>query len=172
MRPLLAALALSCAAPDAPPPPGAPARVEALPPERDALVDGLVGELAVSADGRRRAFARRDADRASTALVLAEATPEGWTERVLLDAHNPDRPALTPDGEAVAFVWASTGLASVWVAPFNGGDPRQLTNVGVRPGKPGRPPEGWTAPPPGPPTFDGPVLRWEGPDGPVAVGWR
>ena len=80
----------------------------------------------------------------------------------------PDRPALSPDGRRVAYVSGVTGVASVFVVSFDGGDPLQLTNVGLEnaPITIGRAPHGFVAPPhAGPPWFDGDILVWESPDG-------
>ncbi|MFZ5475187.1 MAG: hypothetical protein ACOZNI_00305 [Myxococcota bacterium] len=86
-----------------------------------------------------------------------------------LAAGRADRVALH-DGH-VAFVAPANGLASVWVAEV-GGEPRQLTNVGLAPAK-GRAPAGWVPPPhDGAPRFDGDWLRWRSPRGEEAVRWR
>lgn len=97
----------------------------------------------------------------------------GETPRALTAEGTPDRPALSPDGETVVFVSGSTGLASLWAMPFQGGAPVQLTNQGLAsaPRAPGQPPEGFVAPPHrGPPEVgeDG-VVRWEAPDGSHAL---
>lgn len=93
---------------------------------------------------------------------------EGGRTRVLVDASwNADRPALSDDGRWVAFVSGRSGFASVWIVAFEGGEPRQLTNVGVarEKGATGAP-AGFVPPPvDGSLRFDGEALTWTGPDG-------
>ncbi|MCB9687201.1 MAG: hypothetical protein H6735_19330 [Alphaproteobacteria bacterium] len=98
-------------------------------------------------------------------LLAVERDGTSWT---LVDASwNADRPALSADGTRVAFVSGRTGLASVWIVPFEGGEPRQLTNVGLRrvKGSTGAP-EGFVPPPIDDGMhFEGEVLTWTAPDG-------
>ena len=114
-------------------------------------------------------------DGASSSRI--ELTRADGTTVILVDRGNPDRVALSPDGAWVAYVSGLTGLASVWVVEARAGaTPRQLTNVGLeaRPREPGKPPDGWVAPPheEGSLRFDGDQLTWDAPDGPHQVGWR
>ncbi len=126
------------------------------------LDEGLLGQPAVAGD--RVVWARREGK--GSALYALEP---GSTPRRLLAEGTPDRPALSPDGERVVFTWSRTGIASLWTMPFAGGEPTQLTNLGLEraPRTPGQPPAGFVPPPHrGPPEVgaDG-LVRWEGPDG-------
>jgi hypothetical protein len=88
--------------------------------------------------------------------------------------------AISPDGAWVVWVSGASGLASLWAAPFDGGEPRQLTNEGVVPAgaTPGHPPAGFVAPPhQGPPTVerldDGRYrAAWQAPDGEHSAVWK
>jgi len=134
-----------------------PVESEAPPPPAEPVVAGDRGVQVVVPDG---AFCGR-----------LEAR-EGDDVRVLVADGCPDRVALSHDGDRVAFVSGVTGIASVYLVPFAGGDPVQLTNVGLEdaPITVGRPPAGFVPPPHGgAPWFDGDVLRWVGPDGPHEV---
>jgi hypothetical protein len=97
----------------------------------------------VMRQGARSVWAERVGDGPTTRLVLSE----GQQTRVLLERPGwaPDRPVLSPDGQWVAFVYAPAGIASLGLLPFQGGEPRQLTNVGLEQEKrrPGQAPEGF-----------------------------
>lgn len=104
----------------------------------------VLPELAASVDGRVVAFAVRAADAVADVHVLADGRLRRLTEglpAVVL--------AVSPRGDEVAFLAASSGLPALWVVPVAGGAPRQLTNVGVTrdAARPGRAPEGFVAPP-------------------------
>lgn len=133
---------------------------------------GTLGPVAEA--GREEARAVRVEGVGSSRIELSRAD---GTSIVLVDRGNPDRVTLSPDGAWVAYVAGTTGIASVWlVEAREGGVPRQLTNVGLedRPREPGKPPEGWVAPPheDGSLRFDGELVRWDAPDGPHQVAWR
>lgn len=148
------------------------------PPEGDRVnLGGVLGAERLDADGLRKVFVRRAAQGPLTELVVAEWDGAAWTESVrIAGPPAPDRPAISPDGETIAFVSGVTGVASVWVTPFEGGvDPTQLTNVGLHLVKrdPAHPPAGFVPPPiDGSLTFDGDELSWTTPDGVVRVAWR
>jgi len=131
------------------------------------VADEVIGVPAIDADGSRFAYSRR-ADGAGLSSIEAweRRADGGWNGPRVLDDHA-DRPALSPDGQRVAYVSGRTGIASIWVVPFDGGDAIQLTNVGLEHRHiPGHPPAGFVAPPHGgPPSFDGDALVWEAPDG-------
>ncbi len=96
-------------------------------------------------------------------LVLAEPR---------LTRGRPERFALAPDGAELAFVSGASGLASLWSLPTAGGEPRQLTNVGLRP-TPGAAPAGFVPPPDrGPPRFLGDHLVWTAQGVEREVAWR
>lgn len=119
--------------------------------------------------GDTLAFARVVEPPVGTELVVIRA---GKERRLLGPAEQPDRVALSPDGRHIAYVSGHTGLASVWVLDLNGGEPVQLTNVGLRVAKGGRP-DGFVPPPHLlPPVFDGDRLTWDSPEGPQSVRWR
>ncbi len=155
------ALLLACATPPAPEA-RAPAAERSIPAESDRPVTGVSGSVA---SGERTVLARfRDGAMGSEIVAV-----EGGVERVLVPASfNADRPAISGDGERVAFVSGKTGLASIWVVPFAGGEPVQVTNVGVarRKGERGAP-EGFVPPPVDDSLrFEGNALVWTAPDGP------
>lgn len=138
---------------------------------------GLIGIEKFDGDGDRKVFTRRVGHEFTTELVVAESVDGVWTEEIrLFGAPMPDRPAISDDGETIAFTSGISGLASVWVMPFEGGvDPVQLTNVGLHLKKrsPGAPPEGFVPPPIDDSlAFDGDDLEWNGPDGAHSVRWR
>ncbi|MEZ4235138.1 MAG: hypothetical protein R3F59_03045 [Myxococcota bacterium] len=87
---------------------------------------------------------------------------EGAATRVLLAEGSPDRPALSPDGRWVAFVYAPEGLAAVGLVPFAGGAPQQLTNAGLARAKHavGEPPAGFVPVPTAAPAFADGQLTW------------
>jgi hypothetical protein len=119
--------------------------------------------------GERSVWSERVGDGPSTRLVASE----GPQTRVLLErpGWSPDRPALSPDGQWVAFVYAPAGLASLGLLPFEGGEPRQLTNVGLELHKrrPGEPPLGFVPVPADDSLrFEGDRLVWS--TGSVALG--
>jgi hypothetical protein len=146
--------------------------------ERDVIPEGLIGIERFDASGARKVFARRLPGASFSELVVAEASGATFVEEVRIGGTaNPDRPAISPDGQTIAFVTGVSGVASVWIMPFAGGEnPTQLTNVGVEVGKraPGAPPAGFVPPPVAADglEFAGDWLGWEGPDGPVTVRWR
>jgi hypothetical protein len=121
---------------------------------------------AISADGARVAFAFRKPREVGTAVAVAAFEDGEWTgPRVLVARGTPDRVAISPDGRRVAYVAAAGGIAAVWIAPFDGGEPVQLTNLGVREDGPGEP-EGFVpVPHREPPRFAGDRLVWESADG-------
>jgi hypothetical protein len=91
-----------------------------------------------------------------------------------LTAGRPEALALAPDGGTLVFTAGLSGIASLWSVPTAGGPPKQLTNVGVTaPVAPGRPPDGFVAPPrPGTLRFEGPLLRWSVDGADREVAWR
>ena len=75
-------------------------------------------------------------------------------------ATTPSQPALSADGERVAFVDGRTGLTSLWLQGFDGSAVRQLTNVDVR-RVVGRAPEGFVpSPDAGDLSWSGDTLTW------------
>ncbi|MDP7111613.1 MAG: hypothetical protein QGH45_06610 [Myxococcota bacterium] len=142
----------------------------------------VAGLPAVAAVGDRLVYARRGDGVGLSSLEAWELGDDGaWTGPRAL-AEQADRPAISPDGERIAYVSGRSGMASVWLTYFDGGDPSQLTNVGVTSPAlsevpldgprhtPGEPPAGFVPPPlDGSLRFDGDHLRWEAPDGPRGV---
>jgi hypothetical protein len=146
--------------------------------ERDGIPEGLIGVERFDASGTRKVFARRLPGAVFSEIVVAESSGATWIEEVRISGTaSPDRPAISADGETIAFVTGVSGVASVWTMPFVGGEnPTQRTNVGVEAGKrsPGAPPAGFVPPPLASDglVFSGDWLGWEGPSGPVTVRWR
>jgi hypothetical protein len=131
-----------------------------------AVANDVIGVPSVSADGARFAFAQRVPRGSGTAIVAVARSDGGWTApRVLTDAGDPDLVAIAPDGARVAFAAAANGIAAVWVVPFAGGAPVQLTNVGLARDGAG-PPAGFVPIPlREPPRFEGRELVWTARDG-------
>lgn len=96
---------------------------------------------------------------AGARLLALRPAGDGWERVTLVEGGRPDRLALSPDGEVVAFVWGITGVASVWTVPTDGGPATQRTNRAlVR--VPGQAPAGFVPPPREPPGFAGTALAW------------
>ena len=92
---------------------------------------------ALSPDGRRLVFAKRevdlDANRATTSLWIVDLaardaappvrlTPDGW---------NVNSPAFSPDGATVYFLSAKNGSSQLYAIPATGGEPRQVTDMAL-----------------------------------------
>lgn len=92
--------------------------------------------------------------------------------RTLVANRSPALPKLSDDGQNVAFVDGATSISSVYLIAFDGGEPRQLTNVGlVR--TPGRAPAGFVpSPSTGKLRFEGAELAWEDRDTTHRVRWN
>ncbi len=146
----------------------------ACPDATPVVIPHLVGVPAASADGSRVAWSHAPDDGDRTRIEVVARDGDRWGEpRVLVEGEGrPDRVALDAAGERVAYVAAADGIAALWVVPFAGGEPVQLTNVGLAsaPREPGQPPEGFVpVPHRGPPVFDGDRLTWTSPEGEHAV---
>ncbi len=131
------------------------------------VATGVIGTPTIDSEGTRFVYCRQaDGLGLSSIEAWARAEDGSWTGPRVLDDHA-DRPAISPDGERVAFVSGRTGVASIWLVPFAGGDAVQLTNAGLEDNRvPGQPPTNFVAPPhQGPPRFDGGALVWDAPDG-------
>lgn len=89
-----------------------------------------------------------------------------------LHGGRPDRLVLSPDGAFLAWFASPQGVPALHLAPTDGSaPPRRLTPAAPRPG--GGRPEGFVPPPHrGAARFDGDLLRWESPEGPVELRWR
>ena len=131
------------------------------------LADELVGAPAVSDDGQRLALCRRGEGPGDSVLETLRIGEDGIVGRWVLEAEgSPDRVALDPAGERVAWVNGAGGVAAVFLATFPDGVPVQLTNVDVE-RVPGQAPLGFVPPPhDGPLRFEGGALVWASPDGP------
>ena len=134
--------------------------------ERPVSTD-VLGLPAVASDRRRIVFSHRMS--AQSELVATALTRAGWSPlRVLWANGQPDRPALSPDGERVVFVAGNRGVAGLWVIGFDGTGAAALTNGGLdlRNRVPGQAPAGFVpVPHRGPPEVLGDRMRWEAPDG-------
>jgi hypothetical protein len=89
---------------------------------------------AIDRAGARVAFARRSGDGFSTEVATAAYVDGAWRgPRVLVGGTGtPDRVALTAAGDRIAFVDSAAGVAALWIVPFDGGSPTQLTNQQLR----------------------------------------
>ena len=135
----------------------------------------VVGDPAVATDAMRFAFAHAPVARPETVVATMACTDGAWGEPAALAEGEgaPDRVGISPDGAWVVWFSGASGLPSLWAAPFEGGDPTQLTNVEVDPAgaSPGQPPAGFVPPPPrGTPTVEtvtagGYLVRWDSPQG-------
>jgi hypothetical protein len=144
-----------------------------------ALGGQAVGTPAISADRARLAWSQAPQARPETVVSALSCEGGRWGEpRSLVEGPGaPDRVAISPDGAWVVWVSGASGVASLWAAPFAGGEAQQLTNLGVERSlaAPGQPPPGFVAPPHmGPPVIE--VLgegryrvQWQAPDGEHAL---
>jgi hypothetical protein len=133
------------------------------------LAENALGAPAIDAAGRHLVASVERADGVS--LQAWSHTGGRWVgpRQLVTDVGRPDRPALSLDGQRVAYVSGATGVSSVYIVPFDGGTPRQLTNASLT-RQPGMPPDGFVPPPHrGPPVFLADTLVWDAPDGPQSV---
>lgn len=126
------------------------------------LTEDLVANAVVDETGARFAFAER-VDGGPQTRVWACQVEQGC--RVRWAEGHPDRLAIAPAGDQLAWVASVDGLPVVQVAGFEGGEPISLTNIGLDRSAPGRP-AGFVPPPhDGPVRFDGPRIVWSSPEG-------
>jgi hypothetical protein len=145
-----------------------------------ALGGQAVGEPALSDDHRRVAWSHAPQARPETVVSVMSCDGDRWGEpRTLVEGPgSPDRVAISPDGAWVVWVSGASGVASLWAAPFEGGDAAQLTNTGVdrASAAPGSPPPGFVpVPHRGPPVIEalpegGHRATWQAPEGLHSVG--
>jgi len=138
-------------------------------PDRWIAADRVIGAPAVSGAGDRIAYCRQGDGIELASIEVWEL--ENGERRGPVFLTDGDRPALSPDGEWVAFVSGRTGIASLWIAPFAGGEAIQLTNRDLERRRiPGEVPRGFVPPPHlSAPQFDGDRLVWRSPAGEHAV---
>jgi hypothetical protein len=121
---------------------------------------------AIGAGGKRVAFAARQPQGFGTTVAVAEHREGAWHgPRTLVSGGSPDRVAISPDGASIAYVASAEGIAALWIVPFAGGEPAQLTNIGVQKNGPGEPAGFVPVPHRAPPRFQGDHLVWDAPDG-------
>jgi hypothetical protein len=110
-----------------------------------------VGTPAVDKARTRFAWAHAPQARPETVVSVMRCEGRAWGEpRTLVEGPgSPDRVAISPDGAWVVWVSGVSGVASLWAAPFEGGDPIQLTSADIDAAQasPGSPPPGFLAPP-------------------------
>jgi hypothetical protein len=130
------------------------------------VADTAVELPSVSADAARFVYAYRPGPGPETAIGAVELRDGAWTApRMLTSRGSPDRVAISKDGRNVAFVAGADGLVALWVVPFDGGAPVQLTNLGLRSDRTGLPAGFVPVPHRSPPRFEGRELVWTAPDG-------
>ena len=137
------------------------------------LAHSAVGDPAISADGSHLAWSHAPQLRPETVIDVLACDEGRWGEprRLVSGPGSPDRVALSPDGEQLVFVSAAAGVAALFLLPFEGGLPRQLTNRDLQLARPGKPPANFIPPPhEDPPRFEpasegGLVLAWSSPTG-------
>lgn len=136
----------------------------------------VVGEPAVADNAQRFVFAHAPVARPETVVATMSCLDGAWGEPVTLAEGEgaPDRVGISHDGTWVVWFSGASGLPSLWAAPFEGGDARQMTNVGIEASgaSPGQPPAGFVPPPQrGAPSVEaleggGYLVSWDSPDGP------
>lgn len=141
-----------------------------------------VGTPALDAAHTRVAWSQAPVTRPETVVSVVACEGERWGEPRTLVAGpgSPDRVAISPDGAWVVWVSGASGVAALWAAPFAGGEPLQLTNVGVDPrgASNGAPPPGFAAVPHQAAPVIAPVeggrytVSWQAPDGEHSVELR
>ncbi|MFT4625017.1 MAG: hypothetical protein ACI8PZ_003683 [Myxococcota bacterium] len=132
-------------------------------PSAQVLSGELLGAPAVAPNGRF-VFSERVGE-ARLRAVQRDGTE--WAVHTVVAAGDPGRAAISNDGDTIAYVASAGGLPAVFVVPFSGGEPVQLTNVGVShdPSR-GGPPPGFVPPPhEAPLAFEGDTVTWTAPDG-------
>ena len=120
----------------------------------DALIfQNVAGSPATAAD--RMVFSYAPVARPETVLT-GVTCDQGLQVVTIISSGNPDRPALSQDGELVAYFSGQTGMSALYLAPFTADAASTQLNNFSR--------DGFTPPPHrGPPTFD---------DSSMAVTWR
>jgi Tol biopolymer transport system component/predicted DNA-binding transcriptional regulator AlpA len=78
-------------------------------------------------DGRTRVAYTREIDDANMWRLDLRAGPEATAEAVAPSSGYEDHPALSPDGQQLAFSSSRTGDTEIWAAKADGRAPRQLT---------------------------------------------
>ena len=134
-------------------------------------LEGLViGRRVIEAPvvhGDRLAFIEQRDDDGLYDLFTYEAST-GLQRR--LQAQTPKQLAISGEGNYLAYVNGVTGISSVYVLPFSGGEPIQLTNRAlVR--QPGKAPVGFTPSPSNGLSFEGMRIVWDGPETGHSVTW-
>lgn len=117
--------------------------------------------VAFSPSGEAAAFAMQTVGPECDLFLLP--LEEGAQPRALTDWPGAeDRPVFSPDGARVAFFSGRTGWASLWVLDLEGGEPRQLTNVGIedQPRIVGQAPVGFVPPAQEHLAWTGEGIRW------------
>ena len=131
------------------------------------LSERIAEPATVSDDGRLVVWTDDGTSPGSTALRVAQCTAATWssTRTLVDDRGTPNRIAIAPDADRIAYVSSRHGIASVWIVRVDTGEAVQLTNRTVQ-RRPGAAPKDFVpVPSREPPRFEGPRIVWRAPDG-------
>lgn len=104
----------------------------------DVLALTVPSQPALSGTGDRVVYVLTGADEATDAATSALWIAEGGRTRALTHGTADSSPAISPDGEQVAFLRAG----QLWTMPLAGGEPRQRTTLPLGAGSPVWSPDG------------------------------
>ena len=91
------------------------------------------GQVAWSPDGKFLVFSRSESERSPPSiyvLSLDTGQERRLTSPPALMIYGDTGPAVSPDGRTVAFARGDSLKVEIYLVPWNGGDPRQLTSQG------------------------------------------
>jgi Tol biopolymer transport system component len=102
------------------------------PPEPLPMPADAVEEPALSRDGHRLAYTKRELNANIWRYEVPPGErPSGPPTKVIASASYNTEPQYSPDGKRVAFVDGRSGNGEIWVCESDGSNPRQLTSFHV-----------------------------------------